>query len=128
MFFLMPRGGSVVTLTLFCRRVMGNLELGSVDRNNLKLSFTSFFSISSYSNIFSRFFRKLRERWQLAKNNHCPYLLPSKMVLLAISSCPLPNDTLTNYLLYYLANTSRFLRGSTPGAKIKITGVFLPLS
>ena len=62
-----PFDGSVVTLKEFWSIEIGNLGWGLVDINNLKFSFTKFFSYSSCSKIFSNSFKKLKERWQLVK-------------------------------------------------------------
>ncbi len=75
-FDLSDLGGSVVTLKDFWRIVIGNYGWGSVDNHNLKFSWTLALSISNYSMIFSNSLRNDSDKWQFAKYNQWPILVP----------------------------------------------------
>jgi hypothetical protein len=75
---------------------MGNLGWGLVESQSLNLSSISCLFISNVYNIFSRSFKKPRDKWQLAKYNQEPFLAPSFTLSFAFLAWPWPRDTGTS--------------------------------
>ncbi len=62
MLAFIPFGGSVVIFRHLCKIEMGNCGWGFVESQSLNLSSTSFLFISKFYNIFSRSFKKFKDK------------------------------------------------------------------
>ena len=116
-------GGSLVILTPFCRMSTGKAGEGYEVSHSRKFLCTTFGSISSTS--FSSVIIHETNRWQFCRQTQLPLDWPPASIFSAGGPCPCPSEMASTCRPLASADLSSVSIGSTPGERMKTSGLVL---